>query len=455
MINSVQNFKTIEHNPFVRPKGDYYLTSETAKDIFESTEKKNEHKGKKVGIIIAGASLLTAAVVFALTKGLPKNTYKWLESLGQRIDKNVKQRKLRGETGPVTSFFNYMNNKMGKFIDKSRSINNFTSFKDLLFMKLMSKTAPTRKIHSKITEMFERLARRTVKRRYKTSEKKFGKLFDYYKNANEKILSESPDRRAVVQEMEKRLSSVRTKISDGFGKDARISRYSKMKKTVVGLDKRVMDTGLNGLSLDETVRKNLNHIKNSQIHQSFIAEDLLSAQKAVLTNEVSALKNPITEEINQMLAVYEDYLPKKDFIKLKNKTHPALKSFNNAVATENDKFFDKLRDLSLGSAPTDVLTILGSVGGVAVGLTKADNKDERISATLKYGIPIVGTLATSLAMTVGLVSGGKAMAAGLASGWVMNRIGTHIDKHRKHYNKQQEDIKHAEAVKAEIITKTA
>ena len=65
---------------------------------------------------------------------------------------------------------------------------------------------------------------------------------------------------------------------------------------------------------------------------------------------------------------------------------------------------------------------------------KSKDKDERISASLKYGIPAVGAIATSLYSTAKLVSGGKSLALGLISGWVMNIIGNYVDKTRKNYS---------------------
>ena len=74
-----------------------------------------------------------------------------------------------------------------------------------------------------------------------------------------------------------------------------------------------------------------------------------------------------------------------------------------------------------------------TVGAVGYYVSKSDNKDERISASLKYGIPAVGAIATSLFCTAKLISGGKAMFLGLASGWVINKIGVFVDDLRKKY----------------------
>ena len=90
--------------------------------------------------------------------------------------------------------------------------------------------------------------------------------------------------------------------------------------------------------------------------------------------------------------------------------------------------------MKLGSAPTDVLSILATVGTVGWFLGKSKDKDERISAGLKYGIPAIGAIATSLYCTARLISGGKAMAFGLLSGWIMNKMGVIVDDTRKKFD---------------------
>ena len=89
--------------------------------------------------------------------------------------------------------------------------------------------------------------------------------------------------------------------------------------------------------------------------------------------------------------------------------------------------------MRLGSAPTDVLSIVGTVGAVGYYLNKADGKDEKISASLKYGIPAIGAIATSLYSTARLISGGKSMAFGIVSGMIISKIGEAVDNLRKKY----------------------
>ena len=110
-----------------------------------------------------------------------------------------------------------------------------------------------------------------------------------------------------------------------------------------------------------------------------------------------------------------------------------LKSLDNSIKTETTNYVDKARDLKLGSAPTDIISILGTVGTVGWFLGKSKDKDDRISSSLKYGIPAIGAIATSLLCTAKLVAGGKSIAIGLVSGWAMSKLGTIIDNTRKKY----------------------
>lgn len=560
MINSVQNVKSIGQNPFTELNGkmDYYITPKVAEDIFEASEKNNEKKSKKVGLIIAGSAILTTLGIFALTKGLPKNTYKWLKKLGQRLEENVNKRRANGERGPVTAFYNYALKKTGQFIDKSKSINNLSTFKDLLLIKALSKNKFSNKIAAKITALFERLARRSVHKGYKTADKNFSKLFNTYSMTNANLKSDLGRLVTInnitkpvsewLEELSSRQAKIKTGFETGFGRTALQNRYSKMKKAVSGLEDKVWDTTFGKIE----------DLKNPKIYTTFIAEDLLAADKIALTKNVNLLRRGITHDIldnyraskqlvddissfiepndkisaellktlkyklttykklsgqsevelrekvnteivsvlkslstrlkksselfkydkntvnqaasyideiekilsksskgefQEILTIYKGLLPKEQYVKLRAKTNSAIKSFDKAINAENDLFFDKLRDLKLGSGPTDVLSVLGAMAGVGLGLTKADNKDERVSAALKYGIPVVGAVATSLMLAVSLVSGFKSMVLGTISGFLISDLGVRLDKYRKQYNKKQEDKKHAEAIKAEINSK--
>ena len=111
----------------------------------------------------------------------------------------------------------------------------------------------------------------------------------------------------------------------------------------------------------------------------------------------------------------------------------AVETFDKALNLETVEFFDKMRDLKLGSAPTDILTIILSFITLSFGFGYAKDKEEKKSVMLKSGIPVVGAIATTLYSTTKLVSGGKSLALGFLSGIVLNQLGTITDNLRKQY----------------------
>ena len=141
-------------------------------------------------------------------------------------------------------------------------------------------------------------------------------------------------------------------------------------------------------------------------------------------------------ELQEMLSIYEKIAP-YELSLIRPQVTKAVTSFDKSLNLETVEFFDKVRDLELGSAPTDLLSILASGGMIAYGLTKAKDSDERMSVTLKAGIPIVGAIATSLFCTARLISGGKSMVFGAVSGFVLNQIGNLADMIRKKFGQKQ------------------
>ena len=114
-----------------------------------------------------------------------------------------------------------------------------------------------------------------------------------------------------------------------------------------------------------------------------------------------------------------------------NALKQAVKSFDDSVYLEGEEFFDKVRDLKLGSAPTDILTIILSFLTLSFGLGHAKDKEQKKSVMLKAGIPIVGGVATTMFATTKLVSGGKSIALGILSSIILNRLGLIADNIRQ------------------------
>lgn len=164
-----------------------------------------------------------------------------------------------------------------------------------------------------------------------------------------------------------------------------------------------------------------------------ISPDDMTTINSFLNEAQSVLAGENKGAMQEILAIYEKLLP-NEHGKIKQSMVKAVKSLDKSIDTESVQYFDKVRDLVVGSAPTDVLSILGTAGVIGIGLNKAKDRDEKISISLKYGIPAIGAIATSIYCTASLLSGSKSLIFGLLSGWAFNKIGGVVDNWRKKHD---------------------
>lgn len=174
--------------------------------------------------------------------------------------------------------------------------------------------------------------------------------------------------------------------------------------------------------LRNVITKSSEKFKTTPEHLKVINSLLDEAKHVLAGNEKGAMQ--------EILEIYKKFQP-KEHDKIRLTMLKAVNSLDKSIDTESVQYFDKVRDLVVGSAPTDVLSILGTGGVIAAGLHKAKDKDEKTTIALKYGIPAVGAVATSVYCTASLLSGSKSLIFGLLSGWVFNKIGVVVDNWRK------------------------
>lgn len=120
----------------------------------------------------------------------------------------------------------------------------------------------------------------------------------------------------------------------------------------------------------------------------------------------------------------------KQFTKASEKIR---KGITDATELEMGEYFSKQAEMELGSAVSDVVSLFLPIGAATVAIAKGDNKDEKVSATLTTGIPLVGAFATAVYGTVKMFSGAKNVIFSLASGAVLSAIGNYADKLYKNY----------------------
>ncbi len=157
-----------------------------------------------------------------------------------------------------------------------------------------------------------------------------------------------------------------------------------------------------------------------------LSDAVVQNQKAVRNEHISAITELLNKhdsgELQQLVDIYKA-ISTYHTAPVEKHVQKAIKSFDKSLNLETVEFFNKIRDLRLGSAPTDVLSIVASGGMIGYGLAKAHNSDERWEVTLTSGIPIIGTIGTALYCTAQLVSGSKGMIIAGASGIVLKYVG--------------------------------
>lgn len=488
--------------------------------------KTNPQENKKKSNHTALIALGIGCGLLFMSKGVQKYAKKSLEKFRDYLEWKSDVSALKNSK-TKTSFYDYSIRRVNSFLGKAESINNINSLKDILFMRAMYKTNPTKKIHKGITKFFEKLSTNTVKKSYKKTQKHFNNMYKSFDFLDDYILKTSGEelvtykgetfaKKDLVAKAKNCRENVQMAIDVFMMDDTQNVRYNCIKNATSKLysqfwnesfkdfwtkdnkfkRKEMWQTFIaseqikdNKTALAETVAytrkflsftdkektvylteylKNLNTIipatdgEGANImkrlkwfitdpaalkeNKDLFLKELKKLEKHNKINDKKLLKDKETNinlirgmvtdtatgELQDMLDIYYRIAPfelsKSGALKSAQK---AVSSFDKSLHLEVGEFFDKARDLELGSAPTDVLTILASCGMITYGLNKAKGSNEKNSVMLKSGIPIIGAIATSLISATKLISGGKSIALGLASGVALNRLGLFIDNYRK------------------------
>ena len=529
-IQSIATNQPYNKSDFSQVKFSAEEKSETKNNSIEKADKPGK---RNIASPITVATLASVVALFMLSRGFQKNAGKFLGKMKDYFEGKKDLSSVNASDGK-TKFYDFALRRINSFIRKSESINNITSLKDILFMKLMYKTEPTKKIHQSITKYFERISRKTVFDSYKKTEKNFeqmNKIFDkldeaILKNPSDELIeygNQSYTKEQLVKMAQDNRDKAMTIVSAFMAKNTIDARYEQINKVTSTLYSRFWDA-----SFKDFWSKN-NKFKRKEMWQTFIAAEQIKGDKTSMATGIAAARNALTCSDADKSEILRDCLSKLDGIvlptdtegvkiienlnwfvkypdglkenrelfmnelqKLKNhkikvidenlaktqedckntyidiienfvnenargelqdmlsiyyKIAPfelekrgallaikkAVKSFDKSVELESVEFFDKVRDLRLGSAPTDVLTIVLSFITLSLGLGYAKDNDKRISIMNRSGIPIVGGIMTAIYTATKLVSGGKSLALGFLSGIVLNQLGKITDNLRKNH----------------------
>ncbi|MCD7780753.1 MAG: hypothetical protein LUH05_08805 [Candidatus Gastranaerophilales bacterium] len=165
-----------------------------------------------------------------------------------------------------------------------------------------------------------------------------------------------------------------------------------------------------------------------QIKQSVLSANTKS--KGALEEIMTILKGLNSQNIDSTGKKIISDSEFKEFSKLSSKIRKGL---DKATASEAGEYFLKQAELEVGSAPTDILSLVFPIGAGAYAVSKGDNKDEKVSAVLTTCLPLVGTFATFTYGTVKMLTGAKNLMFSLATGFVLKQFGNYCNNLYKKY----------------------
>ena len=418
-INQLNSF----NNSFTPSKSNngvnYAIVNPITEKQKQEFEQLSEDKKNYLGFKIGGAALAVGLGALGLMKGMPKGAKKQLNKLLKSLEtKTASLKKIK-----TKSSFEKIKLKVlegTKFAgEKVKALCNTTPLKDVIFKKGCKKVKFLEKAHNKITGIFEKIAIGRVHNTYRRQASKIDKLREKMPSFSSRLSKKEAD--LVKGKLDK--------IDDLYGKyfkaDGVGQRIAQTQKNMEGLDEKVWEKTYGNIK---------GFVKDKNTYRTFVSEEVAAGAKSKLSSTVNPLKEKINKEIDDILKIFKKSdIDEKGYKKVEKLLKRTNKSFNSAVNLETNKFFDKMRDLKIGSAPTDITGLVSSLAMIGLGVSTVKDKDEKISVMLRGGIPILGSVATVLFCGLALISGGQALALGTLSGLILNQVGVAVDRARKKY----------------------
>lgn len=407
-------------------------------------EKKSNKKAIAVGTSVLFLSTMVAVLNPKYSKKLIKKLNNWQNNLAVRLEQNKSKNTFSGK----------VQRNVAKTIDWTmRTLqfsNNINSLKDIYFKKLCTDkksfsfvrnknrqkflrgvdsvfTNVMSKPHKIITGWFDNIGKSTIKRKYNSISNNMDSLdlfLNKYKSklsAEEKIIFES------------KLAEIK-KIRQYYTEESILKRLNEQEVLMENLENNLMyhfrqyRKGFGNKWVDKGT-----HVSKNM---TFWAEEIMMSERNKLNTQGMNVTNKLfTHKSSKESGLYNDLFDlvgkhlnhkEKEMLKsLLGKTENKLRKANKSECID---YFDKKRDLVLGSAPTDIVTAIGGLGLSGVFIATADTKEERISNALTGAFPIIAGLGASMAFTAMLFSGIKGMLYGTLTSIGLSKMGNLIDK---------------------------
>jgi hypothetical protein len=307
------------------------------------------------------------------------------------------------------SFCTNSNKKYPEFLTKNKTIHKIVKTLDDGFVKVFKKP------HEKITEIFDKISRSTVKKNYSSASKRMDALEAFIKSYKEKLPA---DKQALV---DKKLLDI-SKAREAFSDEKVLERLKNQETLMGNLEKDIWNKIYN---------KKEGFAKNST---SFWAQEALTAQKSQVEKEGNEIVSKVIGSkdkkglYDDVIALFKDNLEPDEMKRLETGLKDVTKKLKKAKHSECFEYFDKKRDLVLGGAPTDIVTAVTGMGLCGVAVSRAEKENRWVKA-FTTGVPVLVGLGSSFAFSAMLFSGGVGLLLGAAVGGVTEIACRLIAKH--------------------------
>ncbi len=382
-------------------------------------DKKNR-KIAKVSLIVAGA--ITLLGVLTRARGLNK---KAREILAKRMPKHGGDK--------VLNFTKLKDNvqlsaKEGLIFKIRNFLNNTANIKDCYILPFLNKIPFLRGFAQKTSKIYTDTGVSMTQAAYRHANNLYGNLDKLLQeNSSEEVLTLIQKRNEIINKY--------------FTPNA----IPKRAKEIEGIMDNVGDRGICIAVRDKFTDLIKKAFKNKDIKGfgEFVAEDMVRTQKSNYIRNLGTIRDEISRLDDAIMDGLKNTLDSETLEKINKTRANAQKSLNSAIRTEGNDLFDKIRDVKIGSAPNDILGMIGTTGMLGVYLTQAEDKNQRVEAALTTGVPLgLGMLSTTFA-TMKMYTGMKALAFGAITTFIANTIGKAINKEyqkRHHIENQKVDI---------------
>ena len=437
----------------------------TVNNVIDTIGDQNTSKSTRIAIYsgISGALLIGGiALLNPRYSGKFASKLKNMQVLMQQKAKNAQNNLLKSK------FYNFLAGLYSKTTNAIGFINNVNSVKDIAYKKIstvenailesdkwyqrVGKTLRNahvkvmKKPHEWISGLGDELAKITVNRNYRRATKSLEELEGLINRYATNLPKEE------AQELKNLLTKLNKLKGDVLTENKVAERLKKQENILSDLEDKTW------VHFKEYMQGFRNKEKNTGEHivenLNFWAERFTAENAKVVQSGGTARVESFSEVYKKALEIVEkskslNDAEKSAFKKQVTEFESILKKANNSECVE---YFGKKRDLTLGSAPTDIVSALVLGGAAGAAIINADDKEERISKTVTKAVPTFLGVISNICMTAMMISGSTGLLAATGISLLTSKLGSIFDEKvlgHKHLSRKEKRLL-KQQMKAEV-----